>query len=84
MQISSWNFNLRMPSSVINPCYPNIPFLYPFKISENQGFSDVSKRVYKWSIGVKWVNKVPNLKFLFKNNKGNTGKTFEDSVLMNF
>ena len=63
-----------MSSSVINPCYPNIPFLYPFKISENQGFSDVSKRIYKWSIGLKWVKKVPTLKFLFKNNKGNTGK----------
>ena len=34
---------------------PSVLFLYPMKTSENQNFWRF-QRVYKWNIGLKWIN----------------------------
>ena len=42
---------------IFNPFWPNAPFLYPLKTSENQGFTNVIRGVYLTALKQNLINK---------------------------
>ena len=42
---------------IFNPFWPNVPFLYPLKTSENQGFTNVIRGVYLTALKQNLINK---------------------------